>query len=202
MATSKDNPYKPGTDEWRAFEKDIMNVQRFSLGDTYEKAKEVADKRLKTATEQTRLREEKGVWVDEILEFLDGDEPEYDEVLDGPVEEDNDYWKSVNNGDPVDPLGWRQVVALHYQQYGFLKPVFKGNIVLPKYVPASVEQEAVLDKIAYLQDKEFDEETYARGFVQVPIRPTLKVKFNLSDPIDPMAWGPTYTIAEFYIRRK
>lgn len=43
MYTSKDNPHKPGTDEWKVFERSIMDRQRFAIGDEYEKAKAVAE---------------------------------------------------------------------------------------------------------------------------------------------------------------
>lgn len=217
MYTSKDNPHKPGTDEWKVFERSIMDRQRFAIGDEYEKAKAVADKRIKTATDQIRAQEEKGIWVDEILDFLDGDEPEYDEILDGPVEtKEDDYWKSVK--DNSDPLNWNQIVAAHQQQhaqmywaspqqiarqYGILKPVFKGTIVVPKFIPASVERDSLFDKIATLQDYEFTGEEYNKGEVQVPIRTTLKTSGYFSYNLDPLApSNQTYVVAEFYIRRK
>lgn len=197
MYTSKDNPHKPGTDEWKVFERSIMDRQRFAIGDEYEKAKAVADKRIKTATDQIRAQEEKGVWVDEVLGFLDGDEPEYDEVLDGP-KKDNDYWKSMTPNN--DPLGWNSLAQL---MNALLKPVFKGTIVVPKFIPASVERDSLFDKIATLQDYEFTGEEYNKGEVQVPIRTTLKTSGYFSYNLDPLApSNQTYVVAEFYIRRK
>lgn len=221
MYTSKDNPHKPGTDEWKVFERSIMDRQRFAIGDEYEKAKAVADKRIKTATDQIRAQEEKGVWVDEVLEFLDGDKPEYDEILDGPVkiidEVDNDTWDNVwksqtpNN----DPLNWNQLIGTHMnaqymsvnqarQQYGFMYPVFKGTIVVPKFIPDAVERDSLFDKISTLQDYEFTEEEYNKGEVQVPIRTTLRNHglVNYSANAFPLPSNQTYVVAQFYIRRK
>ncbi len=213
MSTSKDNPHKPSTEEWRAYEQDVLFQDRFSAiiqDERYLAAKAVADKRIKTATDQIRAREEKGVWVDEVLGFLDGDEPEYDEVLDGP-KKTNDYWQSMTPNN--DPLGWNSLAQLMNAQlvspaqarlsYASFKPVFKGTIVVPKFIPASVERDSLFDKISTLQDYEFTEEEYNKGEVQVPIRTTLKTSGYFSYNLDPLApSNQTYVVAEFYIRRK
>ena len=191
MTTSKDNPYKPGTNEWKSFEKiNVIGENQYKGSVAYNEAKTVADKRLKTATEQIRLQEEKGVWVDEILEFLDGDEPEYDEKLDGPKAVDT-YWKSAGTID--DPLNWRHLV----DQY-FKKPIFKGNHVLPKSLPSNISDEQLYSTIIDVSMYEYPEEIYRRGWIAVPIKkPISWYTQSILDPTD-----LNYSVAEFYIRRK
>lgn len=202
--TSKDNPHKPGTDEWKNWEQDVIFQDRFSAtiqDERYLAAKDAADKRIKTATDQMRLQEEKGFWVDEILEFLDGEEPEYDEILDGPVkivdEVSDDCWKSVVNTN-ADPLSWRPIVDQQAWYASWLKPVFKGNHVLPKNLPSNISDEQLYSIIIDVSMYEYPEEIYRRGWIAVPIkRPISMYVQSVLDPTD-----LNYSVAEFYIRRK
>jgi hypothetical protein len=199
---SKDNPHKPGTQEWSDYEKTIINKQTFfTKSPEYKEAKEAADKRIKTAGERYAAEYEKGVWVDDVLEFLDGDEPEYDEVLDVPVEkEDSNFWN-------YDPLGWKQLLTQaqikvpYYSNYlAFLTPIFKGNEVWLRGASTGISNLTIEIERSKLLMREFTEEEYKYGTfrVAIPKDNYIVTKYTGLDPVAATSYG----VIEFYIRRK
>jgi hypothetical protein len=211
---SKNNPHKPNTQEWKDYEKMVIAEQQWRDKDTYREAKAVADKRIKTLTDQVKAQNEKKLWVDDILEFLDGDAPEYDEVLDGPKVDEvpSTYWRSV------DPLNWKgvaQSVSIddimkrliqddHRRAYASFVPIQVNNVVLVGGIPdwyTMPEAEAAAEKLKY---KVLEAEHYQRGFVEIPIRKKINwvnaVLFS-DDILSTTSPNDTFGILRFQIRR-
>lgn len=200
MANISNNPHKPGTDEWKEWEKEHIR-------DGYAASAPVERARLVSVAEQYAKTYDKNAKYLDVLDFIENKtEPEYDPVLDKP-KKDSNYWLSLT--DTVsDPLGWDKIKNF-LLNYGGSQQIFNyipsyprvPSVVVPRQIPDEATGKEVLLAMDYVHRTEYSKHEWDRGWVEViiPRHIDYLLKYN-NNPIIASAMEPHRLYLQFYIK--